>query len=231
MISLTRDECRVLGVLVEKALTTPGQYPLTLNSLVLGCNQKNNREPVTNLGEERVYDAVDALRKKGLVREAMLSGSRVSKFRHVARETLGVTTEELVILTELLLRGPQAIGEIRGHASRMHPLESIESAQSLVDGLMRRPDPAGPMVKEIPPLPGQRAKRYVQLFCPDLHPLDHAPRGSAASTEDDEPARAGAHEAAGELAARVALLEGEIDSLKVAIRKLAASMGEADPLD
>lgn len=224
MISLTRDECRVLGVLVEKALTTPGQYPLTLNSLVLGCNQKNNREPLTNLSEERVFDAVDGLRKKGLVREAMLSGSRVSKFRHVARETLSVTTEELVILTELLLRGPQAIGEIRGHASRMHPLESIEAAQSLVDGLMSRGEPTGPLVKEIPPLPGQRAKRFVQLLCPDLHPLDHAPRGSVGHTEaDDSPDE--------ERESRIAGLEQEVERLKAAIRKLAAAVGEPDPLN
>lgn len=225
MIMLTRDECRVLGVLVEKALTTPGQYPLTLNSLVLGCNQKNNRDPVTNLTEERVYDAVDGLRKKGLVREAMLSGSRVSKFRHVARETLNVTTEELVILTELLLRGPQAIGEIRGHASRMHPLDSIESAQALVEGLMKREEA---MVKEIPPLPGQRAKRYVQLLCPDLHPLDHASHAGAAADDDSDDDESGVSR--DELQARVAALEGEIETLKSALRKLAAAVGEADPL-
>ena len=225
MIMLTRDECRVLGVLVEKALTTPGQYPLTLNSLVLGCNQKNNRDPVTNLTEERVYDAVDGLRKKGLVREAMLSGSRVSKFRHVARETLNVTTEELVILTELLLRGPQAIGEIRGHASRMHPLDSIESAQALVEGLMKRDEA---MVKEIPPLPGQRAKRYVQLLCPDLHPLDHASHAGAAADDDSDDDESGVSR--DELQARVAALEGEMETLKGALRKLAAAVGEADPL-
>src|SRR5262245_29711418 len=108
MQTLTADECRVLGVLIEKAQTTPAQYPLSLNALTVGCNQKNNRDPVTELSEERVFDAVDSLRKRGLVRETMLSGSRVSKFKHEVREKLAVTVEEMVLLAELWLRGPQS---------------------------------------------------------------------------------------------------------------------------
>src|SRR5262245_1278399 len=131
MITLSRDECRVLGVLVEKAQTTPAQYPLTLNAVTMGCNQKNNRDPVTNLTEERVFDAIDKLRAKGLVRELMLSGSRVPKFRHMGREVLQVNTTELVLLTEMLLRGPQTIGELRGRATRMHPIASLEEAQAV----------------------------------------------------------------------------------------------------
>jgi uncharacterized protein YceH (UPF0502 family) len=126
MLQLTPHECRVLGVLVEKAQTTPQQYPLTLNALVSGCNQKNNREPVLELSEEQVQAALDGLRQKGMAREVMLSGSRVDKFRHVAREALEIDTGELVILSELLLRGPQTIGELRGRAARMHPLETTD---------------------------------------------------------------------------------------------------------
>ncbi|MGE3109504.1 MAG: YceH family protein [Phycisphaerales bacterium] len=229
MLPLTRDECRVLGVLVEKALTTPAQYPLTLNSLVLACNQKNNRDPVTNLSEERVFDAIDGLRKKSLVREAMLSGSRVSKFRHVARETLGVSTEELVILTELLLRGPQAIGELRAHASRMHPLDSIEQTQSLINGLCSRSVPTGPLLKEIHPAPGQRAKRYVQLLCPDLHPLDAPHHGSLLDSDTTVDA-APPGPASPALEQRIASLESEVQQLKLAVRRLAASLGESDPI-
>src|SRR5262245_41010676 len=131
MLTLTKDECRVLGVLVEKALTTPAGYPMTLNAVTLGCHQENNRDPVTNFTEERVFDAMDKLRQRGLGRELMLSGSRVPKFRHMAREVLEVTTAELVILTELMLRGPQTIGELRGRATRMHPIESLEEAQAI----------------------------------------------------------------------------------------------------
>jgi len=235
MLTLTRDESRILGVLVEKAQTTPGQYPLTLNSLTLGANQKNNREPVTNLSEDRVFDAIDSLRKKGLVRELMLSGSRVAKYRHVAREVLSVTTEELVILAELLLRGPQSIGEIRGRATRMHPIDSLEAAQATVDAMIARPEP---LIVELPPRPGTRAKRYAQLLCPDLHPLDHA---GASDSDDDgdvdadgsdggagfQPAGRGAPIPAAlqALEDRIAALESEVRDLRAALERLSTALG------
>ena len=172
MLSLSPNECRVLGVLIEKAQTTPQQYPLTLNAMVNGANQKNNREPVTNLNEEQVLQTLDDLRSKGLAREVMLSGSRVEKFRHVAREVLEIDTNQLVIMAELLLRGPQTIGELRGRASRMHPLETTEIVKNVLDSLMTRPEP---LVRELPPAPGDRAPRFAQLLCPTLHPLDAPP--------------------------------------------------------
>jgi uncharacterized protein YceH (UPF0502 family) len=228
MVTLTKDECRVLGVLVEKALTTPAQYPLTLNGVTLGCNQKNNRDPVTNLSEERVFDAIDKLRQRGLARELMLSGSRVPKFRHMAREVLEVTTPELVVLAELLMRGPQTMGELRGRATRMHPIESLEECQSIVDALRGR---AEPMVKELPPAPGSRAKRYAQLLCPDLHPLDHVSSDGGGGDDGEahgESSGAGASRA--ELEGRIERLEAEVGVLRLAIQKLASSVGEADPL-
>jgi uncharacterized protein YceH (UPF0502 family) len=225
MITLTRDESRVLGVLIEKAQTTPAQYPLTLNALVVGSNQKNNRDPVTNFDEERVFDAVDSLRTKGLVRELMLSGSRVPKYRHVAREVLSVTTEELVILAELLLRGPQTVGELRGRASRMHPLESLESTQAVLNGLIAR---AEPMLRDFPPSPGSRAKRYVQLLCPELHPLDHVSQGTDSADDFSAlPARAGDQAPKG-LVERVDQLESEVRQLRQSVLKLALSLGEQD---
>jgi uncharacterized protein YceH (UPF0502 family) len=231
MITLTKDECRVLGVLVEKALTTPAQYPLTLNAVTLGCNQKNNRDPVTNFTEERVFDAMDKLRQRGLARELMLSGSRVPKFRHMAREVMEVATAELVLLTELMLRGPQTVGELRGRATRMHPIESLEEAQTILEGLMKRPEP---MVKELPPAPGSRAKRYVQLLCPDLHPLDHVSAGGGGEEFDEAPARGagggGVPSVNAEVLMRVERLEAEVQTLRLAIQKLASSVGEADPL-
>ena len=137
MDTLTPDECRVLGVLIEKAQTTPGQYPLSLNALVNGANQRSNRLPVTDLAESAVLVAVDGLRAKGLAREVMLSSSRVAKYRHVARDALQVSTSELVVLAELLLRGPQTVGELRGRASRMNPLESIEVVSNLLKSSRR----------------------------------------------------------------------------------------------
>ncbi len=233
MLQLTPNECRVLGVLVEKAQTVPAQYPMTLNALVLGANQKNNRDPVTNLSEEEVYDAVDRLRAKGLVREAMLSGSRVSKFRHLAREVLGVSTEELVVLTELLLRGPQSPGELRSRASRMHEIGAVEQVEQVLRGLMEeRPaadgrEARGQLVRRLPRRPGDRAERYAQLLCRDLHPLD-APAAAAAPTATATAAPAEADPA---LAARVEELEREVRALRTVVTKLASAMGEGHLMD
>lgn len=226
MLALSPDECRVLGTLIEKAQTTPAQYPMTLNGLMRGCNQTSGRDPITTFDEDRVFDAVDKLRHKGIVREAMLSDSRVAKFRHVARETLAVNTEELVLLAELMLRGPQSAGELRSRASRMAPLASLESVEAALRALAARPEP---MVKEIAAAPGQRARRWVQLLCPTLHPLDHVSRGSGGE-EDEQPADA-PPSSAGNIAleSRVAALENECQSLRVVISKLCVKLGEADP--
>jgi uncharacterized protein YceH (UPF0502 family) len=223
MITLKPDECRVLGVLIEKALTTPQQYPLSLNSLTVGCNQKNCRNPLTSFDEDRVFDAVESLRTKGLVREAMLSGSRVAKFRHVARETLGVETPELVVLAELMLRGPQTAGELRGNASRMHPIESLDALQGVLNSLMSR-EPA--MVRE---LPGGHARRFAQLLCPDLHPV-HEPAGHAMPEHSAPHAGVAGHGAASTspaLAARVESLEQEVQRLKDAVQRLALESGSS----
>lgn len=206
LISLTAHECRALGTLVEKAQTTPQQYPLTLNSLVTGCNQKNNRDPVTNLSEDDVLTALDGLRQKELAREALLAGSRVHKYRHVAREKLAVSTVELVVLTELMLRGPQAPGELRSNGQRMMPpgdagLSTLESTLAVIEGLMSR---AEPMVRRLARRPSERAERYAQLLCPDLHPLDGPVTSEPAPRID----------AGNSLTARVEHLERELAALR-----------------
>lgn len=223
MVTLTANEARVLGVLVEKALTTPAQYPLTLNALVVGANQKNNRHPVTNLTEDQVYDAVDGLRKKGFAREAVLSGSRVPKFRHTAREVLNIETPALVILAELMLRGPESLGELRQNAGRMHPLESLEVVKAVLDELAARPEP---LVKEFPPPPGGRARLYMQLLAPTAHPEPTAGGGFARG--DDEATREASQAgraAADGLEARVRRLEDEVGRLRAAVEGMAASLG------
>jgi uncharacterized protein len=213
MLSLTPNECRVLGVMVEKAHTTPQQYPMSLNALTAGCNQKNNREPVLNLTDEKVMEAVDGLREKNLVREVVLSGSRVDKFRHIARETLAIDTNQLIILAELLLRGPQTVGELRGRASRMHPLETTEIVKNILESLMQRGDGGPPLARELPPAPGDRSPRYAQLLCPSLHPLDASPVSRPAAADDVDQ----------ELVARIDALEKEVAQLRAIVKHLAES--------
>src|ERR1700726_4571649 len=121
MLHLTPDESRVLGVLIEKATTTPDQYPLSLNAVVNGANQKNNRDPVMIIEEGRAFEALESLRTKGLVVRSDMAGSRVKKSRQQASEVLHARPAEIALMAELLLRGPQTLGELRGRASRMHP--------------------------------------------------------------------------------------------------------------
>ena len=218
MITLTPDECRVLGVLVEKAHTTATQYPLSLNAATAACNQKSNRHPIVHFDEERVYGVLESLRFKGLVICVSTSGSRVQKFKHEAREALGVGTKELVILTELMLRGPQTAGEIRTRASRMHELGPLEEVRNLLQYMTEGDEPS---VRRLPPSPGSRAERYAQLLCPDLHPLD----GPSA----DEPDAAEPAVDPG-LVERVEQLEAELARLREFVRRLARSLGEPDEI-
>ena len=230
MLQLTPTESRVLGVLIEKAQTTPQQYPLTLNALVSGCNQKNNREPVTHLDDDEVMSALDGMRGKNLAREVAMSGSRVPKYRHTARETLDISAPEMVVLAELLLRGPQTVGELRGRAARMHPLESLEIVQNVLDSMMRREEP---LVRELPPAPGTRANRYGQLLCHTLHPLD-PPRSAAVLSAPDHELPAATHSTTSsggidprisDLVDRVEALEHDVAQLKSALRTITQALG------
>lgn len=231
MVTLTPDAARVLGTLVEKAQTTPAQYPLTLNALVNGVNQRSNRDPVVSLTEEQVFDAVMVLRSHRLANEVDLAGSRVAKYRHVAREALGVDTPQLCIMTELLLRGPQTAAELRARASRMAPLDAPGAAEAALDALMVRPEP---LVRELPPIPGTRATRFAQLLCPNLHRLDAAPsaggepvRSTGGIRGERRAPPSGSSPSADE---RLDRLEAEVAGLTRAVRALAAALGEADPL-
>ena len=131
---LDANERRVLGVLIEKAKTTPDQYPLSLNALVTGCNQKSNRDPMMTLDEEQVMRAVLSLRKSGAMTEVFGSG-KIPRYRHLAYEWLGVDKEELAILAELLLRGEQTEGDLRGRASRMDPIADLDVLRTHLDRL------------------------------------------------------------------------------------------------
>ena len=217
MIELTPDESRVLGVLIEKEMTTPEQYPLSLNAIVNGANQKNNRDPVTNLQENDAFSALESLRSHKLVVRIDTPGQRVNKYRHSARDTLRLLPGHVAILAELLLRGPQTLGELRGRASRMHPMDSLDTAKDLLRALTDREEP---LAKLLPPSPGSRAERYVQLLCPDLHPLDTPAAESGAATSSSGGLS---------LAQRVMNLEAEVAQLKEVVRKLSIALGEPDP--
>jgi uncharacterized protein YceH (UPF0502 family) len=134
---LERNERRVAGVLAEKAKTTPENYPLSINSLVNGCNQKSNRFPQMTLDEAQVQEALDSLRRAGAV--ALIQGDgRVEKFRHLLYDWLGVDKAELAVMTELLLRGAQTLGELRGRAARMEPIKDVAALQPIVDSLRQK---------------------------------------------------------------------------------------------
>jgi uncharacterized protein len=224
MIQLTADEARVLGVLIEKAFTTPEQYPLTLNAVVNGANQKNNRDPVMSLDEGRAFDALEGLRGKGLVVRADMAGSRVNKFRHQAGEALHARPAELAILAELLLRGAQTLGELRGRASRMQAFESLEAVKGMLDALRTRDEP---LVRELPPSPGSRAERYVQLLSPESVPTEDAAPTTAATPVATSASASATNTP--DLTARIALLESEVETLRAALQRLALSLGEPDP--
>jgi len=159
-IILNDIEVRVLGSLIEKELTTPEYYPLSLNSLTNACNQKSNRDPAMNLAEEDVVRALDSLRFKQL---AVLSadGGRVPKYRHLMAEKLGLMPAEQAIICELLVRGPQTVGELRTRGERMYPFGELAAVEEVLQELMVRETP---IIALMPRQPGRKEGRYAQLF-------------------------------------------------------------------
>src|ERR1700756_2432887 len=161
-VRLTDTEARVLGSLVEKDITTPDYYPLSINALVNACNQKSNRDPVMTLGEDSVRQALHSLNEKGLAGNASTAGgSRVPKYEHRMQEAFNLTRPETAVLCVLLLRGLQTPGELRGRAERMHRFEDLTDVQSTLQRLMTREEP---LVKILPRQPGTKEARYAHLL-------------------------------------------------------------------
>lgn len=160
-------EARVLGVLIEKALTVPDQYPLSLHAATTGSNQKNNRWPVVEYSEAEVHIAFQGLLAKHLAHRSIAAGSRVDKYKHGAQDALGLDDAHAAILAELLMRGPQQPGELRSRVERMTPGLTAELLMERIARLREKG-----YVKRIDPLPGERAERYLQVLCPEAHPLD-----------------------------------------------------------
>ncbi len=176
---LTATEIRVLGCLIEKEMTTPDYYPLTLNALTNACNQKSNRAPVLNYDETDVVKALDTLRFKGLVLQASGEGSRVPKYRHTLVEKMYFEPEQLAILSELFVRGPQTVGELRTRCERMRPFADLNAVESVLTDLMER---ESPLVTKLPRQPGRKEQRYAHLFSgePELPESGDAPPPEAA---------------------------------------------------
>jgi uncharacterized protein len=164
-LRLTENEVRVLGSLIEKDITTPEYYPLSLNALVNACNQKSNREPVMQLNEDAVRDALEGLQQQRMAGPARGADSRVTKYEQRLQELFNFTRPEIAVLCVLLLRGPQTPGELRGRAERMHRFEALEDVQSALHKLMQR-DP--PLAKVLPRQPGTKESRYAHLLAGDV---------------------------------------------------------------
>jgi uncharacterized protein YceH (UPF0502 family) len=164
METLSEIERRVLGVLLEKALAQPQYYPMTTNAIVAACNQKSNRDPIMELDEEAVWNALEVLRAAGLVSRLMPGGaSRVERFKHEAKELLGWEKPQRAVMAELLLRGPQTVGELRGRCGRLYAFENTEAVSAVLESLAQM-TPA--RVALLPRAPGQSAPRYAHRLYP-----------------------------------------------------------------
>ena len=183
--SLSEVEARVLGALVEKEITTPEYYPLSLNALVNACNQKSNREPVMTLDEDAVRSAIRSLNELGLTRFASSADSRVGKYEHRLNESFNFHRHEIAILCVLLLRGPQTPGELRTRTERMYSFDDLESVHNALNLLAKREPP---LVKVLPRQPGTKESRYVHLLSPvvDAEPLSGAERTHSVQPSSSE---------------------------------------------
>jgi hypothetical protein len=160
-VTLTEIEARVLGSLIEKDITTPDYYPLSLNALVNACNQKNNRDPVMNLDEETVRQALGTLQEKRLAGPTSGADSRVTKFEHRLQEVFNFDRREIAVVCVLLLRGPQTPGELRSRTDRMYHFEALDDVVSTLDRLAQREPP---LARVLPRQPGTKESRYTHLF-------------------------------------------------------------------
>ena len=215
--ALSLLETRVLGTLVEKQHTVPDSYPLTLNALVSGCNQKTSRSPVLEATEAEVQASVDSLKSRNLVVET--SGERVARYAHNLERVLKVASQAAALLTSLMLRGPQTAGELRISCERLHSFSDISAVQGFLEELAARP--AGALVVELPRLPGARENRWAHL-------LSGTPKQEAPMAERGADAGSRGDVSLGEVAAlkaNVARLEAEVVALKALVARICSELG------
>lgn len=212
---LNGTEARVIGCLLEKQVTTPEQYPLSVNAVTMACNQKTNREPVMNLSEHEVQDVLDALVKRHYLRTVSGFGNRVTKYEQRFCNSefgdLKLSSAEVAVITTLLLRGAQTPGELRTRASRMHEFSDMQEVEQTLEGLAERED--GPYVVRLAREPGKRESRYMHLFSGDVDSSVKSSATDITAVDDD-------------LVARIAALEDEVAGLKQRLDALLAHLGD-----
>ena len=211
--TLSLLETRVLGTLVEKQHTVPDTYPLTLNALVAGCNQKSSRSPVIEATQAEVQAALDSLRSANLVIET--SGGRVARYSHNFERVLQIPSQAAAILTVLMLRGPQTVGELRINSERLHRFADISAVEAFLQELSTRP--LGALVVQLPRLPGARENRWAHL----LSGTPSAERAGGEARPEEEPSPRGASA----LEARVARLDSELAALKALVEQIRSQLG------
>ncbi len=216
---LSPVEARVLGTLMEKARTVPDSYPLSLNSLLLGCNQKSSRDPLMELDEAQVASALDQLKSAGLVRES--SGGRTTRYEHNFQRGVGVFEQAAVLLGLLMLRGPQTAGELRLNTERWYKFADISSVEGFLEELQERsPEKGGPLVLKLARAPGSREQRWAHLLC---GPVDATQTGAAQAFRSVEGS------IAGNAMARIERLEAELAELRETVQKLCRELGMSPP--
>ncbi len=211
---LSPEEVRVVGALVEKQVTTPEYYPLTLNALRQACNQLSNRDPVVAFDERTVVWALDSLRDRKLVRVVTTADGRVPKYRHVLDEALGLKSPEMAVMCVLLLRGAQTVGEIRTRTERLYPFSALSFVETTLEDLMTRDTP---LVVKLPRQTGQKESRYMHLLGGEVDVTEI--EGATRTTEG------AASEARGE-SGRVARLEQELREVRAELAELREQFGE-----
>lgn len=219
-LQLNALERRVLGVLLEKSLTQPEYYPMSVNAIVAGCNQKNNRDPVMELDEDGIWSTLESLRQKHLVSKVLPSGSsRVDRWKHEVEHTLNLEKAQRAIITELLLRGPQTVGELRTRAYRMYAFENLEAVSAVID-FFSRLDP--PMVVTLPRGPRESAVRFGHTFCPP----DEAPAASAPASTATAGGLRNTPMASAEAGASDSTLQTQVDELQAEVAELHQLLSE-----
>lgn len=214
-MNLTEIETRVLGSLIEKDITTPDYYPLSLNALVNACNQKNNRDPVMTLDEEAVHQALATLQEKRLAGPASGADSRVTKFEHRLQEAFNFDRREIAIVCVMLLRGPQTPGELRSRADRMYHFEALDDIVSTLDRLAQR-DP--PLARILPRQPGTKESRYTHLFSGEP---PEVPVGQAMASSSDRPNS----DRSSSVGDRLVALEEEVARLRQELAEVQQQLG------
>jgi len=210
-------ETRVLGVLCEKQHTIPDTYPLSLNALVAGCNQKTSRHPIIEVSEAEVQATIDSLRGPALVIES--SGGRVPRFAHNMEKALHLPSQSIALLTVLMLRGPQTAGELRINCERLHRFADISAVEGFLQELAERPE--GAMVVELPRQPGSRENRWAHLLS-GAPAIEETPTAAHPATEPTADITVGEIAA---LKANVARLEAEVNALKNSVKSLYVELG------